>query len=118
MATPRIVTAVANFLAAVKNNVRPAIVHEQITLAAGATKDYSLPTILGATWNLYDVKSVIISAKIKDVDVGSPTTNFFINAEPLIITGINDAGVVRIANAHNASLIVHVTIIKPSKTLS
>lgn len=117
MATPRIVTAVVNYLAAVKNSVRPAIVHEQITLAAGANKDYNLATLLNGQHALYDVKSVIVSAKIKDVDAGSPTTNFFINAEPLIITGVNDAGLIRIANAHNASLIVHVTIIKPSKIL-
>lgn len=116
MAVPRIVTAVTNFLAALTNSVRPAIIHEQITLAAGAQKDYDLATILGVDITLYDVKSTMISAKIKDMDSG-PTSNFYINSEPLVTTGVNDAGLVRIANAHNATLTVHVTIIKPSKLL-
>lgn len=113
----RIATAVSNYLAAVKAAIRqPSIVHEQITLAAGANKDYNLATLLGANAGTYDMRSVLINARILDTDAGSPTQNFYINSEPLITTGVNAAGLVRINNAHTASLTVFVTISKPSKT--
>lgn len=113
----RIATAVSNYLAAVKAAIRqPSIIHEQITLAAGTNKDYNLATLLGASSGTYDLRSVSITARILDTDSGSPTYNFYINAEPLITTAVNTAGLVRISNSHNASLTVFVTISKPSKS--
>jgi hypothetical protein len=113
----RIATAVATYLATLKAAIRqPSIVHEQITLAAGANKDYNLATLIGATSGTYDMRSVLISAKILDTDSGSPTYNFYINSEPLITTAVNAAGLVRLNNSHNTSLTVFVTISKPSKT--
>lgn len=113
----RLATAVATYLATIKAAIRqPAIVHEQFTLTAGANKDYNLATLLGASAGTYDLRSSLITARMLDTDSASPTFNFYINAEPLITTGVNAAGLVRISSSHNASLTVYVTISKPSKT--
>lgn len=98
----------------VKTGAKP-IVNEQITLTAGQTKTYNLATLIGATAGDYALASADIQAKVLDSDSGSPTYNYFVNAETIIRVGVKTTGEVIVQNFHTATVTVRVRISYPAR---
>lgn len=89
---------------------RRIVVNEEISLAAAATKQYSLATLLGADAADYNLKSHRVYVRIKDTDASSTTYNYFISAESTITTGVSAAGNVLLVNQYDSTLTVWVVI--------
>lgn len=87
-------------------------VNEYVTLAAGATKEYDIQTMLGAFVANYDIKTADVVLRAKDTNSASPMFDVYANAEGIATYGIRDERYVVIANqsAASAQLYVKVTV--------
>lgn len=65
------------------------LVNEVITIQPGQTKSYNLTTIMGSNASNYDIDGLSVVALVKDTDASSPTHNYFINSEAVLVVGVS-----------------------------
>ena len=93
------------------NSSSATVVSEQVTLAAGITKQYDMQTLLGANYNRYDLMSAEITVFAKDTNPASPIYNGYANAQALVVYGIKDGRYVIVANQSGASIDLVVKVV-------
>ena len=93
-----------------------AVVSVTMDIAANASEDYSLPTLLGASFADYDVMATEVTVLVKDTLTGSATKDYFINSEASIAVGITEAGAVRLTNLMSTVSNVHIRIVAVRKS--
>lgn len=86
------------------------LVSETATVAVGASKAYNLATLLGAEAALYNLVGAVVTVRVKDTAVDSPSTGQYISAEATVTVGISDEGVVTLYNRHNVVVDLYVKI--------
>ena len=94
-----------------------AVVSVTLDIAANASKDYSLPTLLGANFNDYDVLATEVTVLVKDTLTGSATKDYFINSQGSATVGITEAGAVRVNNLMAVSTNFHIRIVCVKKSV-
>lgn len=92
-------------------------VNEYVTVASSVTKQYDLQTLLGSTYDSFDLKTAEITVRAKDTNPTSPLYNAQANAEALISYGIKDERYVLVANQSTGSLEVYIKVLVHPKPL-
>lgn len=65
------------------------LVNEVTTIQAEQGKTYNLSAIMGTNASKYDVNGLTVVALVKDTDASSPTHNYFINSESVLVVGVS-----------------------------
>ncbi|MCO6704833.1 hypothetical protein [Streptomyces sp. CHB9.2] len=90
------------------------VIHEQVSVAAGAWKEYALKTYIDTA--VHNVPGTEIRVRILDQVAGSPTLNQLIDAEALVTTAIDlttAAPKARIYNASSTALTLNIRVEVP-----
>ncbi len=87
------------------------LVTETVVIPANTSRDYILANLVGPLIGAYVPHVTVL---VLDQLVTSPTYNFYVNSEALVVVGQSDT-TVRIHNAHNEPLSVKVNLSLQSK---
>jgi hypothetical protein len=95
---------------------RKYVVNGLVQIPAAESRDFNAAEILGADAAKYDMDRLEVQVMVLDNEVGSLTTNFYIEASAVCVVGMTDTGLVRVVNTHTDQLIYWVRIIANLKT--
>jgi hypothetical protein len=114
--TQRFDTFVQLITAKVKNADGGSLVVDTGSLAAGASKNYDLTTLLpeGKTAADFYLLTALVDLKIIDPDATSPFSGQAISADASMSYGINTSGVLTIRNYHTASVTYWLRVTTPA----
>jgi hypothetical protein len=90
------------------------VIHEQVSVAAGAWKEYALKTYIDTA--VHNVPGTEVRVRILDQVAGSPTLNQLIDAEALVTTSLDltaAAPKARIYNASSTALTLNIRVEVP-----
>lgn len=105
-------TNLSKYFAKLKAKMKP-IVYAQVNIAANASTNYDLTTILSDHAS-YDLRSCRVTVLVLNTDDGAPTKDMFINSTMSVVHGINAVGKVVITNYDNKAITALITIDYPS----
>lgn len=95
---------------------RKYVVNGLAQIPANESRDFNAAEILGADAVKYDMDRLEVQVLVLDNEVGSLTTNFYIEASAVCVVGMTDTGLVRVVNTHTDQLMYWIRIIANLKT--
>lgn len=107
---------VQKFIDKVSSSIKGVHYVSNTPIAAGQTLEFNITTLF-TDHAEYDLLSTRVTVLVLDTEVGSVTQNMYINSEAVILTGINSAGLVKVHNSSNSSVMVNIRINKPTAKL-
>lgn len=109
-----LIAKAATYFASIKGYIDRKTPHRTImekrTLSADTAHTYDLGSLVN-TFGDYDNLATIVSVKVKDTEVGSPTFDQYLNSEAVIAVATHETtGAITVTNFRSFSVECHITI--------